>query len=234
MKLNSTVVLTLILLTMMFGAGVVSAAFGFAIGREALKGITQPDIRPNSNGGRSPAPARRDEVVLLRESDILAKVKARMEGGATKSPAATEKVENNNRNSGTNENTNDNAQTKLPLTNQNRGVTLAVNSVREQSGNLVMNVSLRNEQNQAVQFLYSFLNVVDDKGRALSANTEGLPTEVPANSQTFSGTVSIPTALLENSKQLSLTLTDYPDQRLQLQISGIPVMKEAVSKPSSY
>jgi hypothetical protein len=41
----------------------------------------------------------------------------------------------------------------------------------------------------------------------------------------FYGTVSIPTALLENAKEVSLTLTDYPGQKLQLQISGIPVAK---------
>jgi hypothetical protein len=37
--------------------------------------------------------------------------------------------------------------------------------------------------------------------------------------------VTIPTALLENAKELSLTLTDYPAQKLQLQIAGIPVPK---------
>jgi hypothetical protein len=37
--------------------------------------------------------------------------------------------------------------------------------------------------------------------------------------------VSIPSALLEDAKQLSLTLTDYPDQKLQLKMSGIPVVQ---------
>ena len=59
----------------------------------------------------------------------------------------------------------------------------------------------------------------------MSAITEGLPGELPADGQEFSGTVSIPTALLEDSKKLSLTLTDYPDQKLQLKMSEIPVVR---------
>jgi len=31
--------------------------------------------------------------------------------------------------------------------------------------------------------------------------------------------------LLENAKRLSLTLTDYPDQKLQLKMSEIPVVR---------
>ncbi|NEO18623.1 hypothetical protein [Moorena sp. SIO4A5] len=43
MKFNTTVALTIVLLTMMLGAGVVSAFWGFSLGHEALKGVTQPD-----------------------------------------------------------------------------------------------------------------------------------------------------------------------------------------------
>ncbi|NJL23691.1 MAG: hypothetical protein HC895_27475, partial [Leptolyngbyaceae cyanobacterium SM1_3_5] len=46
MKVNSTLALTLVLLTAMVGAGVVSAAWGYAVGGEALKGVTQPNGRP--------------------------------------------------------------------------------------------------------------------------------------------------------------------------------------------
>jgi hypothetical protein len=69
------------------------------------------------------------------------------------------------------------------------------------------------------------LNVTDDQGRALSAITEGLPGELPPTGEAFSGTVSIPTALLEDAKKLSMTLTDYPDQKLQLKMSEIPVAR---------
>jgi hypothetical protein len=67
------------------------------------------------------------------------------------------------------------------------------------------------------------LDVTDDQGRALSANTEDLPWELPPNGKIFSGTVSISTALLDDVKKLSMTLTDYPEQQLQLQMLDIPV-----------
>jgi hypothetical protein len=90
MKLNSTVALTFVLLALMFGAGLVSAAWGLVVGREALKGITQPDTRPANNLAQRKGNApRREDVVILKEEDIIANVKARMNGGAAKpSPAA--------------------------------------------------------------------------------------------------------------------------------------------------
>jgi hypothetical protein len=90
MKLNSTVALTFVLLALMFGAGLVSAAWGLVIGREALKGITQPDTRPANNlAQRKGNTPRREDVVILKEEDIISSVKARMNGGAAKpTPAA--------------------------------------------------------------------------------------------------------------------------------------------------
>lgn len=86
MKVNSTVVLTLILLTLMFGAGIISAAWGFTLGREALKGVSQPDVSPASSlPNRKPLQQTSSDkvpVAILREEDILATVKARIEGSA--------------------------------------------------------------------------------------------------------------------------------------------------------
>ena len=82
MRLNSTVVLTLVLLVLMVGAGLTSATWGFKLGREALKGITQPDARPVNNLTDSQGkPVRRDSVTFLKEDQILKDVKARIEGG---------------------------------------------------------------------------------------------------------------------------------------------------------
>ncbi|MBD2043873.1 hypothetical protein H6F56_24835 [Microcoleus sp. FACHB-672] len=66
----------------MFTAGMVSGTWGFALGREALKGITQPDVRPNNSnvGNRKGTPANRDQMLILKEPDILKNVKAHMEG----------------------------------------------------------------------------------------------------------------------------------------------------------
>jgi hypothetical protein len=75
MKINPTVVLTFLLLAVMAAAGTASANWGLKIGREALKGVTQPDARPtnslpgNSIGERSPG-----SVVFLKESEIIKRV----------------------------------------------------------------------------------------------------------------------------------------------------------------
>lgn len=79
MKINSTVALTLILLALMFGAGLISAAGGIVIGREALKGITQPDTRPAGSVANR-KPPRQKEVSILKEEDLIESAKARMNG----------------------------------------------------------------------------------------------------------------------------------------------------------
>lgn len=82
MKVNSTVVLTSVLLLLMIGAGVTSAGWGYKLGREALKGITQPDARPLNNlTDAQGKPIRREGLTFLKEEDILKDVKARIDGG---------------------------------------------------------------------------------------------------------------------------------------------------------
>ena len=229
MAVNSTVVLTLILLALMFGAGVTSSVLGFTTGREALKGTTQPDVRPSNNAGsgKQGNPANKDQVSILKEKDILKTVKARIEGRdpektaqpniktdkASPKPAIAKKPAAPN------------ASNKFPLNSRDGGIVLEVSAASQRGTSMLLDVSMKNEGSQAVRFLYSFLNVTDDRGRALSATADDLPAELPPNGQVYYGTVSIPTALLENAKEVSLTLTDYPGQKLQLQISGIPVAK---------
>ncbi len=239
MKLNSTVALTLILLAMMLGAGFVSAMWGFTVGHEALKGVTQPDVRPTKKlSDNQQTTADGEGVALLSEEDILVNVHAHIHGKdediqvdeqdtQLQNASQTETADNEVEEAFATQTsfTSTSADLNLPVRSQDRGVTLEVLDVTQQGGSLLLDVSLKNEGSDTVRFLYSFLNVTDDRGRALSAITEGLPGELPANGDEFSGTVSIPTALLEDSEQLSLTLTDYPDQRLQLKMSEIPVAR---------
>lgn len=227
--MNSTVVLTLILLTLMFGAGVTSSVLGFTTGREALKGTTQPDVRPSNNAGsgKQGNPASKDQVSILKEKDILKTVKARIEGrDPEKTAQANIKTDKASPKPATAKKPGaPNASNKFPLNSRDGGIVLEVSAASQRGTSMLLDVSMKNEGSQAVRFLYSFLNVTDDRGRALSATAEELPAELPPNGQVYYGTVSIPTALLENAKEVSLTLTDYPGQKLQLQISGIPVAK---------
>lgn len=230
MKLNSTVLLTLILLTLMLGAGSMSAFWGFTLGSEALKGVTAPDARPTSKFASSkPTNAQHAGLTLLRESEILKIVKARIEGKtkATKSKKQDEEDEEINRSKQKQEQkpqvVEEKPQEGFPINAESEGVSLSVQSARYSGGALLLMVKMENKGKDSVRFLYSFLDVSDDKGRTLSASTEGLPAELPANGPAFSGTVSIPSAVLDDVKRISLSLTDYPTQRLRLQVSDIPV-----------
>lgn len=227
--MNSTVVLTLILLTLMFGAGVTSSVLGFTTGREALKGTTQPDVRPSNYAGtgKQGTVASKEQVSILKETDILKTVKARIEGrDPDKTTGANTKTDKTSSKPATAKKTAEpKASAKFPLNSRDGGITLEVSAASQRGNSMLLDVSMKNEGSQSVRFLYSFLNVTDDRGRALSATAEDLPSELPPNGQVYYGTVSIPTALLENAKQVSLTLTDYPGQKLQLQIAGIPVAK---------
>jgi len=225
MKFNSTVAFTLILLVLMVGAGLLSATWGMSLGRQALKGITQPDTRPNNNGAnRQGSASRQTNITFFKEDDIISRAKTRIDG-SSKSQSAPPEAKPTPSPTPRSTSSTDPNNVRLPMVSQSQDVALELKAVRRQGESLVMQVSLRNTGKQPVRFLYSFLNVTDDRGRAVSASTEGLPAELPASSETFSGTISIPMALVEGVEKVSLTLTDYPDQRLQLQLSNIPVVK---------
>lgn len=232
MKLNSTVALTLVLLTLMLGAGFTSGIWGFTVGVQALKSVTQPDVRPISSIKlRKRTSQQQRAVVMLKEEDILATVKARISGkGNNVKPQKPqpESKESSSKETPT-QNTQlaaaDVTQSGFPITSRDRGVTLEVLSTRYSGGALLLKMNFKNEGSKTVRFLYSFLDVTDDQGRALSANTSDLPGELPPNGKAFSGTVSIPMAWLDNARKLSLTLTDYPEQQLLLQLSDIPVKR---------
>ncbi|BAY33296.1 hypothetical protein NIES2107_51920 [Nostoc carneum NIES-2107] len=233
MKINSTVLLTLILLTLMLGAGSVSAFWGFTLGSSALKGVTTPDGRPTTKfTSAKSSNSQQGTLALLKEEEILKIVKARIEG-KTKA-AKSEKLEEddeetNNSKQKPEEKPQEIAEEKpqqgFPINAENKGVTLSVQSARYSGGDLLLKVKMQNKGADSVRFLYSFLDVTDDKGRTLSASTEGLPAELPANGPAFSGTVSIPTALLDDVQKVSLALTDYPAQQLKLEVLNIPVAK---------
>lgn len=225
MKVNPTVVLTFLLLSMMFGAGALSASLGLELGKAALKEVTQPDVRPNTSGeSNSQATGKGKALKLLKEEEIIKTVKARISGKEVEPEAAqTKAVEPAPEAAEAKAEEEPKKDERFPIATKDQDVSLEVTGVRREGSSLVLDVSLKNEGSRSVQFLYSFLNVTDDKGRSLSATTEGLPGDLSPSDRSYSGTVSIPTALLDNAQKLSLTLTDYPDQELELKMSEIPV-----------
>jgi hypothetical protein len=217
----------------MLGAGSVSAFLGFDLGSSALKGVTTPDGRPTSKFAASKANSSQSgSVSFLKEEDILKIVKARIDG-KSKAAKSTKVNEDDEEISAKKENTEEKPkkvveeklQPGFPVSAESEGVTMAVQSARYSGGDLLLKVKMENKGKDSVRFLYSFLDVTDDKGRTLSASTEGLPADLPTNGPAFTGTISIPTALLDDVKKVSLSLTDYPDQKLKLEVTNIPVDK---------
>ncbi|NET16449.1 MAG: hypothetical protein F6K08_28325 [Okeania sp. SIO1H6] len=221
--MNSSIVLTLSLLTLMFGAGLSSASWGFRLGREALKGITQPDTRPTNNlAGARDNSSRQEGLVFLEEEKVIASVKNIIRNGGVVEDKTTKK--DSQKKQAKVQSTEENqSQQSFPIVSSDAGVALEVNDVRRWGNSLVLDVNLKNDGDRSVRFLYSFLNVTDDQGRSLSASTEDLPGELPPNGRRYYGIITIPIALLDNAKELSLELTDYPDQKLDLKMSKIKI-----------
>lgn len=216
MKLNSTVAFTLILLACMSAIGTVSGALGYSFGRSALKGVTQPAISPILGGTISSG--GRENTGFLKEAEILRRVKEQTSGGAkaadTPKNSPTSKSESQ---------ANRDRDQPFPIQTEDQGVSLAIQSVQRQEDALRLDVTMENQGSESVQFLYTFLDITDEQGRSLTAITKGLPTELKPDGETVKGTISLPLASLENVKQLSLSLTDYPNQELRLKLSKIPV-----------
>lgn len=81
--MNPAVAFTLILLSLMIGGGIVSASWGYTLGRQALTGVRQPESRPTSGAplNRTEGAGSHGAPVLLNEDDIIQEVTSRMQGG---------------------------------------------------------------------------------------------------------------------------------------------------------
>ena len=207
---------------MMIGAGSVSAYFAFNMGHEALKGVEKPDINPSKKlVGKPKTDEPRKGLTLVKERDVIVKFYNHTHGtqkkDTEKKPEAEKSVEAPQTEA-------EKLLAKFPLKAQDGDVTMEVVKPSLDREAYLLNVTLKNDSRKAVKFLYSFLDVRDKEEKPLSAITDGLPAELPANGELFSGTVKIPLALLKDTKEISLTLTDYPEQRLQLRIPAIPVL----------
>ena len=80
MKVNPAVAFTLLLLTMMLGAGIVSSSWGYAIGRQALTGVRQPETRP-TNATTANREGQGSRPIFLNEDEIIEEVNARISNG---------------------------------------------------------------------------------------------------------------------------------------------------------
>jgi hypothetical protein len=209
----------------MFGSGLFSSSWGYKLGREALKEISQPDMRPSNLTGKKNNGERRESVQMLNEADIVKSVKQRMAGKSDDVEVASTAVPADQPNPKPEATQTPTPRAVFPIVSRDGNITMQVTSASRKGSSLQLKVSMKNEGEESVRFLYSFLNVTDDKGRALSASVDELPGQVPPDNKVYTGIVSIPTVLLDNASELAMSLTDYPDQNLQLQMSGIPIVQ---------
>jgi hypothetical protein len=231
MKLNATVTFTFILLFLMLSAGLVSAFSGFAVGREALKGITQPDSRPNKGKAKAASSSAdaKDGMALIREEDVVKSMKERIDSTAKGGGKGGKDDKNDDKKPDEkkpDEKKPDEKKAdlaKFPIVSVVQGVSMEVVSTRRDGDATLLDLSMKNTGTSPVQFRYNFLTVTDEKGRVINAETIGLPAELTANSQAFSGSVKIATSSLQDVKTVTVQLSDYPEQKLQLRLADIPV-----------
>lgn len=226
-KSDRTLLLTSILLFFMLAAGIISGVLGFVSGHEALKGVTQPDIRPNNNKGGNQQNANTKGLELIQEKELIANMRKQMgvedpKKDAQQSKDAKQKaadfekaVKNDSRASA--------LVTKLPMTRDDQGIALTIKSVESKGNNVEMRLTLSNNGSQPISFGQG-ISVMNDRSQNISSNTSGLPSNLAATGKEASFTLTIPKSGLDKVKSVSLQLTDV-DKKLQLEATGVPVGK---------
>lgn len=224
MNLRLTLWLTFALFLMMLAAGGASFYIGSVMGREALKAVTQPEVNSEDQlGNKKPKGGKYKGLKIINEQDILREVynithrqdNLRAQSGAN---AASNLVDYKSSNKLIHPNA-------FPIAHQSQGVTLEVVDAQYEDSSLLLRLKLKNKGKKPVSFLYSFLDLKDERGRPLSAIPEGLPGLLPADGKNYHGVLRIPTALLGDTQKISLTLTDYPARNLELKLKQIPVSR---------
>ena len=239
MKFQTTLAFTLLLLVAMVGAGTVSALYGFTLGFDALQGVRQPEGNPAQQLVRSRKSESENSDSDLRGMDLISerqvivavydKIYAK-EQSLKKNTAANSPQPNSNfvklpDDPDPNKANGSNAASVFPLSNVASNIQFEVSNARLLGTAWVLDISLRNGSNASVKFLYNFLELKDGQGRTVSGQTAGLPAEIPANNQVYEGQVRIPAIILDDVETLSMSLSDYPNQNITLEIADIPVVR---------
>jgi hypothetical protein len=226
-KTDRTLLLTSILLFFMLAAGILSGVLGFISGHEALKGVTQPDIRPNNNKGGNQQNINTKGLELIQEQELIANMKKQMgieepkkdsqqAKDAKQKAAAFEKAVKNDPKTGL-------PISKLPITRDDQGISMTIRSIESKGNNVKLGVTIANRGSQPINFGQG-ITVTNDKAQGISSNTAGLPNILAATGKEATVTVTIPKNALDKVKSVSLQLTDV-DKKLQIEASGIPIGK---------
>ena len=224
MKIRVSLWLTITLFVMMLGASLASGYLGYFMGREALKAVTQPDVNSDESlAQKDPVGGEHKGLKIVNERDVLVNVYNFIHSKDQKQSSTQRSPEDNEADLVAYEAKSKIDPTLFPISDRQQGVTLKIEDAKFKEGSLLLNVNLKNEGDTSVRFLYSFLDVRDDNNRPLSAIPDRLPGDLPANGEDYRGVLRIPQVLLENTKYISLTITNYPEQTLELKLPKIPI-----------
>jgi hypothetical protein len=227
MKTKSTVILILTLFVMMLAAGSTSAFISYLMGQQALRVVTQPEVKTDNKLRKKPLTGPHKGLQLVDEKAVLVEVYnlIHTEDDSASQNEQSQLPKSNHLVTHTIQEELESNSTILPIKNSSQGVTLELVTAKTDGSSFLLDLNLKNEGSETIRFLYSFIDVRDEQGKVISAIPEGLPGELPANGQNFRGSLKIPLALLDQSNHISLTLTDYPDQKLELKLTEIPVAR---------
>ena len=226
MNLKITLLLLFAILLMMLGAGGASAYIGYLMGREALKVVTQPDTDSEQAIDRKkPLGGSHKGLSIIKERTVLVNVYDRIHQKTNPSSYSQQSLIEEETTSLTDRADDPIKPNYFPVADRSEGVSLEIMEAKRNGNSVMLNVNLKNESSKSVRFLYSFLDVRDDRNRPISAIADGLPGEIPPNGEIFSGRLIIPLTLVENSRNISLTLQDYPAQKLKLELRSIPIVQ---------
>ena len=225
-KGDRTLLLTSILLFFMLAAGIMSGFLGFVSGHEALKGVTQPDIRPNNSKGGNKQNPNTKGLELIPEQELIAGVKKQMgifdpkqnsqqAKDAKKQASEFEKAVKNDPKTGL-------PLLKLPIVREDQGIMMTVKSIASKGNDVKLELGLVNHGSQPVNFGQGTINVTNDRAQGIGTTTTGLPNSLAANGREAKVMLIIPKNALDKVKSVSLQLTDV-DRKLQLEASGVPV-----------
>ncbi len=217
LKRDRALLMTSILLVLMLGAGIFSGIVGFTLGHAALKGVTQPDIRPNNKAINDQNPKSRG-LEVLNEQELVADAQEVM-GIARSDENKTDQFANK-----------DKPTIVFPIESKDQGILLIVKSVKPEGNNFKLDLTLRNQGGQAAKFNKGVLTVSDEADNAIAANFAGLPQTLAANGKDVSLKVTVPKSALTKSKTIKLRLTDA-DRKLELEVADIPIAP-ATPQPS--
>jgi len=206
MKINPALVLIFIWVAGTIGAGIASGMKSYSLADQSIKGVAPPQVDLSKKPGENHKPTYKKEKVVkfADEKAILMQVEDYIKAESEQAAAIGK-------------------QKSYQVTSQ--GVTLTILNISQNQETLEIEVKIQNKSSKNIRFLYSNLEIKDDTGRNISPITEGLPENLQPDGEEYLGVVKIPLTLLEKSRKLSLSLSNYPESTVKLKISDLVLFK---------